>query len=102
MLAGLHLTSSSPSEYQVQKALKHLGPVSTVRGVNSVLNSSSTGDLDHYSRLALEQGFLEVEPNGCRTLVYQAPHDIGTQFQSTQPTLLLDSFRWVLSTSFLR
>jgi hypothetical protein len=99
MLAGLHLTSSSPSQYQVQKALKHLGPTSTYTGVNSVLNSPSTGDLDYYSRKAIEEGFLEVEANGSRTSVYQAPHEIGTQFHSTQPMLSLNSFRWVLSTS---
>lgn len=99
LLSGLHLTSTSPSDYQIQKATKHLGPSSTFSGVNSVLNSCSTGEVDRLSRKALEEGFLEVEPNGCRSLVYQSSCNVGTEFHSTEPTIPLDSYRWVLSTS---
>lgn len=98
LLVGLHLTSSSPSSYQTEKAAKHSGPTSTSTGINSVLNSGSTSEYDSLAQLSLQNGFVEVEPSGCRSLVYVSTGYLGTQFNSTSPSLQLDSFRWVLST----
>jgi hypothetical protein len=100
MLGGLSLTSSSPSTYQIDKARKHAGPTSTYAGINSVLNSGSTAEIDDLSRRALQDGFLEVESNGCRSLIYPASYYVGTQFDSGRPTgQLEDSFRVVLSSA---
>lgn len=100
LLNRLHLIGSSPSTYQTAKAAKHAGPTSTSTGVNSVLNSGSTAEQDYLARMALQEGFIEVEATGCRSLVYQTTCHIGTRYEATSPTLELDSFRWVLSTSY--
>lgn len=99
LLNGLHLTSTSPSTFQITKARKHTDPTSTVAGINSVLNSDSTAEQDYLARMALEAGFIEVEASGCRSLVYQSSAIIGTRFESASPVERLDSFRWVLSTA---
>ena len=99
LLNGLHPPSTNPSSFQIVKARKHAGPTSTSTGINSVLNSGSTAEQDYLARRALEAGFLEVEANGCRSLVYQSSADVGTRFESATPTEQLDSFRWVLSTA---
>lgn len=98
LLNDLQLTGSNPSTFQIAKARKHAGPTSTTTGINSVLNSGSTAEQDYLSHKALEAGFVEVEANGCRALVYQSSAYIGTRFDSAAPTEQLDSFRWVLST----
>ncbi len=99
LLSGLHLVGQVPTTYQVDKARKHAGPASTsTTELNSVLNSGSTGDLDRLAANALARGFIEIEPNGVRTLVYQSRGQIGTQFDARTPSLSLDCFRWVLST----
>lgn len=97
LLVDLYATSTKPSSYQTAKASKHCGPMSTFSGINSVLNSGSTAEYDRLAQLALDGGIVEVEPNGCRSLVYKSSVYLGTQFNSTTPTLPLDSFRWVLS-----
>jgi hypothetical protein len=99
MLNDLHLVSTNPSTYQIDKARKHVGPTSSSTKINSVLNSSSTADLDHLASNALREGFLEVECGGTRSLVYQSTGYLGTQFIAAIPALPLDSFRFVLSTS---
>jgi hypothetical protein len=99
MLSGLSLTASSPSTYQTDKAHKHAGPTSTYDGINSVLNSSSTAEIDYLSRRARQDGVLEIKATGCRSLILFAHNYIGTEFNSRTPTRPLDSFRWVLSTS---
>lgn len=98
LLSGLHLTSTIPSSYQTAKASKHSGPTSTSTGINSVLNSGSTVEYDQLARKALQEGFVEVEPSGCRSLIYKSTSHLGTQFNASVPSLQLDSFRWVLST----
>ena len=97
LLNGLHLVGTNPSTYQIDKARKHVGPTSTCPGVNSV--SASTGALDHFAAKALQEGFLELERGGARTLVYQSTGHTGTQFNGGAAGPSLDSFRFVLSTS---
>lgn len=80
LLNGLHLVSTSPSSYQVEKARKHVGPTSTLTSINSVLNSGSTSEYDNWARKALQKGILEIEPNGCRSLVYPSTENLGTRF----------------------
>ena len=99
LLSGLHLVSTNPSTYQVDKAMKHAGPISTPTGLNSVLSSGSTAELDYFASKALQEGFLELERGGCRSLVYQSTGYLGTQFNANTPGLPLDSFRFVLSTA---
>lgn len=98
LLRGLHLTCTAPSSYQIEKAKKHVGPVSTSTGTNSVLNSGSTSEYDNLARRALQEGILEIEPNGARSLVYLSTVNLGTRFDADVPKDDLDSFRWVLST----
>jgi len=98
LLSGLHLPSTSPSSYQIEKAKKHTGPVSTSTGTNSVLNSRSTVEYDNLARKALQEGILVIEPNGARSLVYLSTGNLGTRFDAGVPKGGLDSFRWVLST----
>ena len=98
LLHGLHLTGTAPSSYQTQKARKHVGPASTSTGVNSVLNSGSTDEYDNLARWALQEGILEIEPNGARSLVHLSTGNLGTRFDAGVPKDGLDSFRWVLST----
>jgi len=98
LLNGVNLTSTSPSTYQIDKAEKHSGPISTEKGYNSVLNSGSTAELDSLSRKALNEGFVEVEQSSVKSLVYQSTSIIGTGSNSSSPVRQQDSFRWVLST----
>ncbi len=98
LLNDLHLVSTAPSSYQIEKAKKHVGPTSTSTGINSVLNSGSTAEYDNLAHKALQKGILEIEPNGCRSLIYLSTENLGTQFDAAVPTQQLDSFRWVLST----
>lgn len=98
MLNGLHLTSTSPSSYQTEKARKHAGPSSISTGINSVLNSGSTSEYDNLARRALHEGILEVESNGARSLVYLSTGNLGARFDAGAPKESLNSFRWVLST----
>ncbi len=98
LLNGLHLLSTAPSSYQIEKARKHVGPTSTSTGINSVLNSGSTSEYDNCARKALQEGILEIEPNGCRSLVYLSTENLGKRFDAGIPADRLDSFRWVLST----
>jgi hypothetical protein len=97
LLHGLHLTSTAPSNYQTEKARKHVGPTSTSTGLNSVLNSGSTSEYDDLALSALQKGILEIEPNGSRSLVYQSTGNLGTCSDAGSPKEYLDSFRWVLS-----
>ena len=97
LLSGLYLTSTAPSSYQMEKATKHAGPVSTSTGINSVLNSGSTVEYDNLARKALQEGILVIEPNGARSLVYLSTGNLGTHFDAGVPKDDLDSFRWVLS-----
>jgi len=97
LLNGLNLTSTSPSTYQIDKAAKHSGPISTETGYNSVLNSGSTAEYDSLSRKALNEGFVEVEQSGAKSLVYQSTSIIGTGYNSSSPVNQQDSLRWVLS-----
>lgn len=99
LLTGLHLTPPTPSAYQVAKAAKHTQATSSSTGINSVLNSKSTAEYDDLSRMALCHGFVEVEANGCRSLIYQSTSSLGTRFQANVATTELDSFRWVLSSA---
>jgi hypothetical protein len=99
MFADLHLTSTAPSAFQVAKAAKHIGPASNSTGLNSVLNKSSTAELDRYSSLALQSGFMEIERNGSRSVTYPTTGSIGRRLIPGSPSLPLDSFRFVLSTA---
>lgn len=98
LLNDLHLTSTSPSAYQIEKARKHTKPTSSAQGVNSVLNSGSTIEYDELARKAFDEGMLEIESNGCRSLVYISTEIIGARLDSGTPKEELNSFRWVLST----
>lgn len=99
LLNGLHLTPVTPSAFQTAKAAKHVGPESNSTGRNSVLNTSSTAELDQYAKLALQHGFVEIEQGGCRSLTYPTTGTIGKRFLPGSPTLPLDSFRFVLSSA---
>jgi hypothetical protein len=99
LFEGLHLTSINPSSYQTAKAVKHTGVTLSSTGINSVLNSGSTAEYDDLSRKALAHGFVEVEANGCRSVIYQSNRHIGTRHEAGVASAQLDSFRWVLSSA---
>jgi len=94
---GLHLTSTSPSTYQVDKAAKHTQVPSSSSGVVSVLNSHSTAEYDQFSRQAFNHGFVEVEGNGRFALIYPTTGYIGTRYQGGAATVQEGYFRWYLS-----
>ena len=95
----MNAPSTSPSAYQREKALKHSRPASLSTGTHSVLSSLSTAEYDRLATLTYERGFLEVEPNGTRSLVYQTGEAIGVRHIGFVLQDSLDSFRLVLSTS---
>ncbi len=99
LLSGLHVASTNPSTYQGDKAMKHAGPTSTSTGLNSVLNSGSTSELDYLARKALQEGFLEIERGGSRSLIYELTCYLGTQFNAATPGAQLNCFRFVLSSA---
>ena len=96
LLTGLHLTSTSPSTYQLDKAVKHTNQ-NAGKGYNSVLNSNSTADIELLSEKALNEGFIEIESCGFRSLIYQSTNNIGVGYDKGIPKSQQDSFRWVLS-----
>ena len=98
LLQSLTTPSTSPTPYQVTKAEKHTRPFSLSTGVHSVLLSGSTNDYTSFEKLAVWEGFLEVEPSGVRTLQYQATAPIGIVYHAGAPYSVADSFRRVLST----
>jgi len=95
--AGVHLTSSSPSTYQVDKAAKHTQVPTSFAGVVSVLNSHSTSEYDQFARQALDHGFVEVQGNGSFALIYPTTGYIGTRYQGGAATVQEGYFRWYLS-----
>ena len=98
-LNGLHSLSSSPTNYQISKAEKHTRLLKFSTGVHSVLISGSTSDYEHLGRMAVEKGFLEIEPSGIRTLIYPTTDPIGMVYDNGCLESLANSFRWVLSTN---
>lgn len=99
LLNDLQLTSTNPSSYQSEKASKHSGPTSTSTGLNSVLNSGSTTEYNQLARKALQEGFVEAEANGCRSLTYKSTGYLGKKFNAGIPECELNAFRWILSSS---
>ena len=99
LLCGLRALSSSPNAYQVEKAEKHTRPSSFSAGPHSVLESGSTSDYDMLAKQALESGYLEIEPNGARTLSYQAASPIGYLYRDGRESARCDTFRLVLSSA---
>jgi hypothetical protein len=98
LFQNLNLTSTSPSTYQIDKAMKHTIEVPPGNNYNSVLKSGSTSEIDDLSKLALDAGFVEVESDGRRSLVYSSSSIIGMGSKDGCVPQPQDAFRWVLST----
>jgi hypothetical protein len=98
LLAGLHAPSTAPSPYQIRKARKRIQSTPGSTGLQSLLRTKTTSHYDDLAKRTFANGFLEIEPDGRRSLVYQTTGVIGDRFKGRRPIATLDSFRWVLST----
>lgn len=102
LLRDMHPTTSAPSTYQYDKALKHTRPSVLSSGEHSVLNSRSTTEYQSLEQQAYECGFVEVEVSGTRTLILQTTGSIGTLYRGGMPVHSADSYRRVLSTDCVK
>ena len=97
LMTGLHPPSTTPTDGQHRKAVKHSRPSALTSGKHSVLHSGSTGEYLQLSQLTFEHGFMEIEPNGARSLIYKIGAKIGTEFNGASAGPSQDCFRYVLS-----